>query len=156
EALALGLAVVGVSVFVFTQSASVVYAVFPLLIWAALRFWQPGAAGASLLLAAVAITFTANGEGPFAMDGPDERLLLAQTFVAVLSIAALVLAAVTRERMRAEDAEREIAETLQQSLLPDAAPAIAGWEIETLYRAAGAAEVQVGGDFYDFFPTDTG
>jgi anti-anti-sigma factor len=90
------------------------------------------------------------------MSGPDERLLLAQTFVAVLSIAAMVLAAVTRERMRAENAEREIAETLQQSLLPEAAPAIAGWEIATLYRAAGAAEVQVGGDFYDFFPTDTG
>jgi anti-anti-sigma factor len=58
--------------------------------------------------------------------------------------------------MRAEDAEREIAETLQQSLLPDAAPSIADWEIATLYRAAGAAEVQVGGDFYDFFPTDAG
>jgi anti-anti-sigma factor len=156
EAVALTLVLLGVSVFVFTQSTSVVYAVFPLLIWAALRFWQPGAAFGSLLVAAVAVTFTANGEGPFAMHDPDDRLLLAQTFTAVCGIGALVLAAVTRERRRAEDAEREIAETLQQSLLPDAAPAIAGWEIATLYRAAGAAEVQVGGDFYDFFPTEAG
>jgi anti-anti-sigma factor len=156
EAVALALLLLGVSVLVFSQSTSVVYAVFPLLIWAALRFWQPGAAFGSLLVAAVAVTFTANGEGPFAMSNPDERLLLAQTFTAVAGIGALVLAAVTRERRRAEDAERKIAETLQQSLLPEAAPSIAGWEIATLYRAAGAAEVQVGGDFYDFFPTDAG
>jgi anti-anti-sigma factor len=109
-----------------------------------------------LLVAAVAVTFTANGEGPFAMSGPDERLLLAQTFTAVAAIGALVLAAATSQRRRAEDAEREIAETLQQSLLPDAPPAIADWEIATVYRAAGAEEVQVGGDFYDFFPTDGG
>src|SRR5262249_2201966 len=110
----------------------------------------------SLMVAAVAVTFTANGTGPFAMHDPDERLLLAQTFTAVTGVAALVLAAVTRERRRAEDAEREIAETLQQSLLPDAAPWMAGWEIATLYRAAGASEVQVGGDFYDFFASDGG
>jgi anti-anti-sigma factor len=156
EAVALGLLLLGTSVLVFSQTTSVVYAVFPFLIWAALRFWQPGAAFGSLLVAAVAVTFTANGEGPFAMSDPDERLLLAQTFTAVAGIGALVLAAVTRERRRAEDAEREIAETLQQSLLPEAAPSIAGWEIATLYRAAGASEVQVGGDFYDFFPTDSG
>jgi anti-anti-sigma factor len=156
EALVLAALLVGVGALVFSQSTSVVYAVFPLLIWAALRFWQPGAAIGSLLVAAIAVTFTANGQGPFATSGPDDRLLLAQTFVSVSGIAALVLAALTRERRRAEDAERDIAETLQRSLLPDAPPAIAGWEIATLYRAAGAAEVQVGGDFYDFFSTDAG
>jgi hypothetical protein len=133
-----------------------VYALFPLLIWAALRFWQAGAAAASLVIGAVAVTFTANGKGPFAMSGPDERLVLAQTFVAVASVTGLVLAAVTSERRRAEEAEREIAETLQRSLLPDAAPQIAGWEVATLYRPAGAAEVEVGGDFYDFFATPDG
>jgi anti-anti-sigma factor len=156
EAVALALMLLGVSLFVFSQSTSVVYVVFPFLIWAALRFWQPGAAFASFMVAAVAVAFTANGTGPFVMHDPDERLLLAQTFTAVTGVAALVLAAVTRERRRAEDAERKIAETLQQSLLPDAAPSIAGWEIATLYRAAGASEVQVGGDFYDFFASDGG
>jgi anti-anti-sigma factor len=156
EALALALALLGVSVLVFSQSTNVVYVVFPLLIWAALRFWQPGAAVGSLAVAAVAVAFTANGKGPFAMSGPDERLLLAQTFVAVVGVAALVLAVLTRERARAEEAERDIAETLQRGLLPDAAPSVPGWEIATLYRAAGAAEVHVGGDFYDFFATDAG
>jgi anti-anti-sigma factor len=156
EALALTLLLIGVSALVFSQSTNAAYAVFPLLIWASLRFWQAGAAAGSLIVAAVAVSFTANGQGPFATSGPDERLLLAQTFVSVAGIAALVLAAVTRERRRAEDAERHIAETLQQSLLPDAAPSIPGWEIATMYRAAGAAEVHVGGDFYDVFSTDAG
>jgi anti-anti-sigma factor len=156
EAAVLALLLTGVSVLVFSRSTTVVYALFPLLIWAALRFWQVGAAAASLLVAAVAVAFTANGKGPFAMSSPDERLLLAQTFVGVASVTALVLAAVTSERRRAEEAEREIAETLQRSLLPDAAPPIAGWEIATLYRPAGAAEVEVGGDFYDFFSTPAG
>jgi phosphoserine phosphatase RsbU/P len=90
------------------------------------------------------------------MHNPDDRLLLAQTFVAVAGVTALVLAAVTSERRRAESAEREIAETLQRSLLPDAAPRIAGWEVATLYRPTGAAEVEVGGDFYDFFESAEG
>ena len=156
EAGVLALLLVGATVLVFSQSTDIVYALFPLLIWAALRFWQAGAAVASLVVGAVAVSFTANGKGPFAMSGPDERLVLAQTFVAVASVTGLVLAAVTSERRRAEEAEREIAETLQRSLLPDAAPRIAGWEVATLYRPSGAAEVEVGGDFYDFFATPNG
>jgi anti-anti-sigma factor len=156
EAAVLALVLTAVSVLVFSQPTDIVYALFPFLIWAALRFWQAGAAAASLLVGGVAVSFTANMKGPFAMSGPNDRLLLAQTFVAVASVTALVLAAVTSERRRAEEAEREIAETLQRSLLPEAAPPIAGWEIATLYRPAGVAEVEVGGDFYDFFATPEG
>lgn len=156
EALILAVALTAVSVLVFSQSSSIVYALFPFLIWAALRFWQPGAAVATLLTGVVAVAFTVHGKGPFAMSSASDRLLLAQTFVAVLGATALVLAAVTSERRRAEEAEREIAATLQRSLLPDAAPSVTGWEIATLYRPAGAAEVEVGGDFYDFFATPDG
>jgi anti-anti-sigma factor len=156
EAAALAFLLTGVSVFVFSQTTNVLYCVFPILAWAALRFWQPGAVAGSLVVATVAVVFTFNGKGPFAMSSPDDRLLLAQTFVAVAGVTALVLAAVTRERRRAEEAEREIAETLQRSLLPSAPPSVAGWEIASLYRASGAAEVEVGGDFYDFFATAGG
>jgi serine phosphatase RsbU (regulator of sigma subunit) len=41
-------------------------------------------------------------------------------------------------------------------LLPRAVPPIAGWEVATFYEPAGAAEVEVGGDFFDFFATDAG
>jgi len=66
-------------------------------------------------------------------------------------------AAMAVDNARLATARREIAETLQRSLLPHAVPAIAGWEVATLYRpASGLDEVEVGGDFYDFFPTARG
>jgi serine phosphatase RsbU (regulator of sigma subunit)/integral membrane sensor domain MASE1/anti-sigma regulatory factor (Ser/Thr protein kinase) len=114
EAVCLAVALAGTSVFVFSQSTSITYVVFPLLTWAALRFWQPGATFGSLLVASIAVAFTANGQGPFAMSGPDDRLLLAQTFVAVAGVTALVLAVVTSARRRAERVQRRIAQTLQQ------------------------------------------
>jgi integral membrane sensor domain MASE1 len=156
EAIVLAGALAGTSVLVFSQSTPVTYVIFPLMAWAALRFLQPGAAAASLLVASIAVAFTANGDGPFATSGPDARLLLAQTFVAVAAVTSLVMAIVTNARHRAEETQRKIAQTLQRGLLPRAVPPIAGWEIATFYEPAGAAEVEVGGDFFDFFATDAG
>jgi serine phosphatase RsbU (regulator of sigma subunit) len=66
-------------------------------------------------------------------------------------------AAIAVDNARLATARREIAETLQRSLLPDAVPSIPGWEVATMYRPASASdEVEVGGDFYDFFETPEG
>jgi serine phosphatase RsbU (regulator of sigma subunit) len=66
-------------------------------------------------------------------------------------------AAIAVENSRLATARRQTATTLQRSLLPDAVPEIEGWSVATLYRAArAAAEVEVGGDFYDFFRTQDG
>jgi PAS domain S-box-containing protein len=66
-------------------------------------------------------------------------------------------AAVAVDNARLATARRQIAETLQRSLLPDAVPEIDGWEVATLYRPASVSdEVEVGGDFYDFFETPEG
>jgi hypothetical protein len=66
-------------------------------------------------------------------------------------------AAVAVDNARLATARREIAETLQRSLLPDAVPSIPGWSIATMYRPASVSdEVEVGGDFYDFFDTPQG
>jgi PAS domain S-box-containing protein len=66
-------------------------------------------------------------------------------------------AAMAVDNARLATARREIAETLQHSLLPEAVPGIPGWEIATMYRPASAFdEVEVGGDFYDFFETESG
>ena len=48
-----------------------------------------------------------------------------------------------------------IAQTLQTSLLPDRLPEIPGMELVARYRAAGSQN-QVGGDFYDVFPSGDG
>jgi PAS domain S-box-containing protein len=66
-------------------------------------------------------------------------------------------AAIAVENARLATARQQTADTLQRSLLPDAVPEIEGWSVATLYRAARAAdEVEVGGDFYDFFRSDDG
>lgn len=155
EAVVLLAAVTAMSVFAFSQETAVYYLLFPVLIWAALRFWQPGAAGASLVAAAAAVYFTSNGEGPWTGLGPDERLLLAQSFVAVAGISALLLAAVTRQRANAERASQRMAATLQDSLLAGGLPRLPAVESAAYYRAAGRDQ-RVGGDFYDLFQAGDG
>ncbi|HEY6398847.1 MAG TPA: SpoIIE family protein phosphatase, partial [Solirubrobacteraceae bacterium] len=66
-------------------------------------------------------------------------------------------AAVAVENSRLYTRRSQIATTLQQSLLPEALPEIAGWEIAALYRPARVGEeVEVGGDFYDAFRWERG
>jgi serine phosphatase RsbU (regulator of sigma subunit) len=142
EAAALIAAVLGVSALVFSQSTG-------------LTFWQPGAVGTTLLVASIAIPLTENDIGPFSGHPPDDRLLLAQGFVGIASLTALVLAAVITERRRAEETAEHIAGTLQESLLPSHLPVIPGIEAAVDFRAAGREHL-VGGDFYDLFPRDDG
>jgi integral membrane sensor domain MASE1/anti-sigma regulatory factor (Ser/Thr protein kinase) len=155
EAAGLGAVTVALSLVVFTSSTPLTYLLFPPLIWAALRFWQPGAVAVSLIVAGIAVAFTESDRGPFAGNPPDERLLLAQTFVGVAGITTLLLAAVITERRRVEDIVEYIADTLQESLLPARLPEIPGVQAAVDFRPATERHV-VGGDFYDLFQADDG
>jgi integral membrane sensor domain MASE1 len=155
EAVVLAAAVVGLSVFVFRQDTNLAYLVFPLLVWATLRFWQPGAAAASLAVATIAVFYTANEDGPFVRSNPDESLLLAQTFFGVTGFTVLLLAAVITERRQAEETIEQIAGALQESLLPSRLPEIPGIELAARFRPVGAS-YRVGGDFYDVFESGGG
>jgi serine phosphatase RsbU (regulator of sigma subunit) len=150
EAAALAAAVLGLSTVIFSSHTGLTYLVFPALIWAALRFWQPGAVGAALLVAGIALVFTEHDLGPYSGHSPDDRLLLAQSFVGAACTTALVLAAVITERQQIEDAVEHIAGTLQESLLPSTLPTVPGIETAVHFRPAGARHL-VGGDFYDLF-----
>ena len=150
EALVLALGLVALSLAVFQQETQLAYLLLPLLVWAVLRFQQPGAAFANLTVSAVAVAFTAHDTGPFVRDNPDDSLLLAQTFFGVTGVTFLILAAVISERSRAEQLSTHIARTLQESLLPAELPAIPGLELGARFRATGRA-LRVGGDFYDVF-----
>lgn len=58
-----------------------------------------------------------------------------------------------RAKQRAEALEArssELVRTLQQTLIPPAAPTVAGLDVAALYRPAGDGQ-EVGGDFYDLF-----
>ena len=64
-------------------------------------------------------------------------------------------AAVAVDNARLATSRRQTADTLQRSLLPDTVPPIGGWTVATFYRAARVAEeIEVGGDFYDFYDND--
>jgi serine phosphatase RsbU (regulator of sigma subunit) len=59
-------------------------------------------------------------------------------------------AALIADNARLYDLQRNIAQTLQRSLLPGSLPEIPGMELAAKYRAAGEGN-EVGGDFYDAF-----
>jgi signal transduction histidine kinase len=91
---------------------ALIYLVFPFIIWAALRFGQRGAATAVILVSGIAIWGTVQGVGPFSLQSKNDSLVLLQTFSAVVSLTALILAAATTERRRATEALRQRADEL--------------------------------------------
>jgi hypothetical protein len=155
EAIALAAAMVGASALVFSRDTNLAYLIFPLLMWAALRFWQPGATAANLVVATIAVVFTSHDHGPFVAGNPDDSLLLAQTFVGVCGVTFMVLAAATTQRRLADYAVGHIAQTLQASLLPAALPTLPGVEMAARFRPAQRG-LEVGGDFYDVYETGGG
>jgi signal transduction histidine kinase len=91
------------------------YIVFPLLLWAALRFGPRGAATATLVVCSITVWNTAQNDGPFVRDSLTQSLLSTQLFIATAAITSLLLAAVTAERRRASRA-LEAAEAAQRAL----------------------------------------
>ncbi len=74
------------------------YAVFPPLIWAALRFGPCGTAIASVFTATVAILCTAYGFGPFTAASMNDNLIALQLFMSIAAGTGLVLAVTQTER----------------------------------------------------------
>ena len=89
------------------------YVVFPVLIWAALRFGPPGAATALVVVSSLTIWNTAHNAGPFVRESITDSLLSSQLFLATAALTSLVLAAVTAERTRADEALRANEERLR-------------------------------------------
>jgi two-component system, NarL family, sensor histidine kinase FusK len=83
------------------------YAVFPFIIWAALRLGQRVSATLVLGVSAVAIWGAVHGRGPFASGSVDERLVLLDLFMAVAAVTGLALSAATAEHRLAEVRLRE-------------------------------------------------
>jgi diguanylate cyclase (GGDEF)-like protein/PAS domain S-box-containing protein len=108
----------------FTQTevtnSPLAYAIFPFVIWAALRFGPRGAAMATLVVSGIAIWDTARQLGPFLGKTLTESLLLLQTFMAVVGVTGLVLAAAITERRRVEEGLRQ-SEKRYRELFEDAA-----------------------------------
>ena len=80
---------------------------YPFLVWSALRFGQRGATVGTLLIATVAIYGLQHGKGPFMADKEEQRLVLIISYMGVLSITNMMLAAAAIERRWAEEALRK-------------------------------------------------
>jgi signal transduction histidine kinase len=112
EALAFAASLVGCSLLVFgTRDEGGLlresYVIFPLLLWAALRFAHYGAVNGTFLVSAIAIAGTAMGLGPFVRQTLAESLLHLQAFLGVAAVTALTVGAAIAERTRAVDARDE-------------------------------------------------
>ena len=137
------------------------YIVFPVLLWAALRLGPRGAATAILVVSSITVWNTSREEGPFVRGSITDSLLATQFFVATAAVTALVLAAVTAERIRAaralaasEAGQRVLAD--EQAALRRVATLVAAEapprtvfqqvteEVGRLLRFPGAAVVQYG------------
>ena len=93
------------------------YIVFPVLLWAAMRFGPRGAATAIFVVCSITVWNTAHEDGPFVRESITDSLLSTQLFIATSALTSLLLAAVTAERARtaralaaAEAAQRELAD----------------------------------------------
>ena len=133
RAVAEGMAVLAVLVVLaeYGPQRDVPYIVFPVLLWAALRFGPRGAATAILVVCSVTVWNTAQNDGPFVRESITDSLLSTQLFIAIAALTSLLLAAVTAERARAErtlaaaeSAQRALAD--EQAALRRVATLVAG------------------------------
>jgi signal transduction histidine kinase len=90
------------------ESRPLAYLTFPWLIWAALRFGQPGVTLATALVSGIAVWGTLQGTGPFHLATATESLVQLQLFLAVEAVTALLLGAVLAEREHAERARERL------------------------------------------------
>src|SRR5262245_16971754 len=86
------------------------FLMLPLIVWAAFRFGQRGAASLALGLSGIAIWGTLAGFGPFAQESAHEALLLLQAFMGTIALTGLGVAAVVAERQQAKEAAERAAE----------------------------------------------
>ncbi|MEU5024778.1 MASE1 domain-containing protein [Streptomyces milbemycinicus] len=100
EAGLLFVATTAVALLTTRSVGSLLFLVFPFLIWAALRFQLAGAAPCSLIVSLCAIQATAAGVGPFAGHTLLARMVTLQAFNGSTALTALLLSAIIAERNR--------------------------------------------------------
>ncbi len=116
---AVGLAVIaGCVVPVATRSpASLLFAIYPLLIWAALRFQLPGSMLCALFASVMATIAATDRLGPFAHMSEVEVMVNLQSFNGAMALTSLLLSAVITEqrntRRSVERACQELVEVLE-------------------------------------------
>jgi signal transduction histidine kinase/DNA-binding response OmpR family regulator len=94
-----------------------VFLVVSSLVWVASRFSERDTVTATFLLSGIAIWGTLQGSGPFTREAPNESLLVLQSFLGLIGIMVLALAASISERKRAEAAVRDAHDAMEQKVI---------------------------------------
>lgn len=162
EAVVLEASTIALSVFVFigrvtplTERHPLEFTLFPLIIWAGMRFAHPGAAIVSASVSFIAVWGTLHGTGPFnvaSVPSPQDSVVLLQIFTAVVATSGLVLGGAVAERNRSErlrQADHTLTAILAESNhLKDAAHRILqavcdtlDWDVGLLWRANSEQQV---------------
>ncbi len=115
--LAVAATVGGLAVLAFLGGFVRPYVVFPGVMWAALRMRQRGASIATLVISAVAVASTTAGRGPFASASATNDLWILDTFLAVVAVTGMLLAAVVSERDRAALEAETLSKELEEGRL---------------------------------------
>lgn len=104
EAAALLSLLVGLSTFVFLAGYwRYPHLLFPLFIWATLRFRQVGAVTSSIVVATIAIAGAVTGNTPISDANLTQVVLILEGLLAGIAVSVLILGAVIAERADAED-----------------------------------------------------
>lgn len=98
----------------YQSSLPLTFLILPFVIWAAFRFSRREVTTATAAVCAIAVWYTVEGQGPFALDSLNLSLLLLLAFISTVVTTGLVLSAVVGERSRTlarlSDAMRELQE----------------------------------------------
>jgi PAS domain S-box-containing protein len=89
------------------QNYALAYLPFPFLVWGALRFGPRGATTGTLLVSALAIYSLFHGRGPFVTQTEKDSLMLIGSYIGILAVTNMLLAAAAAERRVAERAVSE-------------------------------------------------
>ena len=123
EGLALALAMIVVCAVVFAASGeqwrawpTLLYLPVPLLLWAAVRFGLCGVSVSLLVVTVAVIWGVVRGHGPFASLPPEAHAMSVQLFLFLTAVPMAMLATVIEERRAAEQAARETAVLLHDSI----------------------------------------
>jgi PAS domain S-box-containing protein len=157
EALALAVVLVVTCAIVFGSRPngalvnSPAFLVFPIAIWAALRFGPRGAALVAASISIVAIVTTSMGRGPFGVSVTLNGVIVLQLFMGTVHLTALLLAAATAEREAAAGQVALLAAAVRASseavLITDAGARPEGPRIlfanEALSRVTGYEQADV-------------
>lgn len=102
EAAVIGAALVGVSAAIFFGGGwRYPHVIFPLLVWATLRFRQPGAVVGSFLVTAIAVAGAIQGSLPLGEHTTTELVEIVEGLLAAVVVSLFLLGAVLTERVRA-------------------------------------------------------